>query len=102
MFHIKRLTGKWSTDTLDGRTRSLDVNHYAQVFASKQCFAKIYPMDSKGKDGDPLKVLCGEFIVPDNFTFDGLKEQGEENTDFMKHICKHNIDYYVIKLKFYQ
>ena len=49
MFEMKRLTGKWSTDTIDGRTKSLDGNRYAQIFANKQYFAKIYPMDSKGK-----------------------------------------------------
>ena len=95
MFEMKRLTGKWSTDTIDGRTKSLDGNRYAQIFANKQYFAKIYPMDSKGKAGDVLKIFCREFGIPDNLTFDGSKEQGEKNTEFMKQIRKHNIDYHI-------
>ena len=73
MFEIKRLTGKWSTDTIDGRTKSLDGNHYAQIFVNKQCFAKIYPMDSKGKAGNALLIFYREFGIPDNLTFDGSK-----------------------------
>ena len=95
MYEAKRLTGTWSTDTIDGRTKSLDGNRYAQIFANKQYFAKLYPMDSKGKAGDALKVFCREFGIPDNLTFDGSKEQGGKNTEFMKQINKHNIDYHV-------
>ena len=36
MFNKKTLTGAWSYDTLDGRTKSLDSDRYAQVFANKQ------------------------------------------------------------------
>ena len=73
MFTNKTLRGKWSTDTLDGRTKSLDGKKYAQVFSNKQYFAKIYPMDSKGKAGDALQVFCREFGVPESLTFYGSK-----------------------------
>ena len=58
MFQMKRLRGKWSTDTVDGRTLYLDGNRYAQIFANESYFAKIYPMDSKSKAGDAFKIFC--------------------------------------------
>ena len=70
MFHLKHLKGTWLTDTLDGRTKSLDGNRYAQVFANKQYFAKIYLMDSKSKAGDALKnsVASLEFRIHSSLT----------------------------------
>ena len=95
MFRRKTLDGKWSTDTLDGRVKSLDGNRYAQVFANKGYFSKIYPMDSKGKAGDALRLFCTEFGIPYDLTFDGSKEQTKKNTTFMKEIRKHGIDYHI-------
>ena len=60
---------------MDGRCISLDGNKYAQVFANERYFSKIYPMDSKKKVGEALKVFCREFGVPHDLTFDGSKEQ---------------------------
>ena len=97
MFHMKRLTGDWSTNTLDGRTKSLDGNRYAQVFASKNYFAKIYPMDSKAKAGDALKIFCREFGVPDTLFSDGSKEQMGKNTAFVNQVRKYNIKHHIIE-----
>lgn len=47
VYFNKTLTGEWSTDTIDDRTKSLDGDRYAQVYANKGYFAKIYPMDSR-------------------------------------------------------
>ena len=95
MFHRKTLNGQWSTDTMDGRCISLDGNKYAQVFANERYFSKIYPMDSKKKAGEALKVFCKEFGVPYNLTFDGSKEQCKKGTTFMKEIRKHEINYHI-------
>ena len=84
MYAKKTLIGKWSTDTVDGHTKSLDGNRYGQIFANKQYFSKIYPMDSKGKAGDALKVFCREFGIPEHLTFDGSREQCCKGTEFMK------------------
>ena len=94
-FGTKRLPGDWSTDTLDGRVVSRDGNKFAQVFANKGYFAHIYPMDSKSKAGDALRLFCAEFGVPDRLVFDGSKEQTGKNTEFMKQIRKNNIDFHV-------
>jgi hypothetical protein len=95
VFSRKTLSGDWSTDTMDGRVKSLEGNKYAQVFANKAYFSRIYPMDSKGKAGDALRLFCQEFGVPEKLTFDGSKEQTEKNTQFMKQIRTHNIDYHI-------
>ena len=84
MYHIKTLRGQWATDTIDGRTKSLDGNRYAQIFTSKQYFANLYPMDSKGRAGDALKIFCRKISVPESLTFDGSKEQNFKGTEFIK------------------
>ena len=65
MFERKALRGQCSTDTMDGRCKSLDGNRYAQVFANKDYFQRIYPMDSKKKAGDALRLFCQAFGVPE-------------------------------------
>ena len=95
VFTRKTLSGDWSTDTMDGRCKSLDGCRYAQVFANKGYFSRIYPMDSKRKAGDALRLFCQEFGVPERLTFDGSKEQCEKGTKFMKQIRRHDINYHI-------
>ena len=55
----KALAGKWYTDTMDGSVLSLDCNRYAQVISKNHgYFAKLYPMDSKGKADDTLRTFA--------------------------------------------
>jgi hypothetical protein len=95
VFTRKTLAGDWSTDTMDGRCKSLEGNRYAQVFANKAYFSRIYPMDSKSKAGDALRLFCQEFGVPEKLTFDGSKEQTGKGTEFMRQIRTHDISYHV-------
>ena len=95
VFSRKTLTGDWSTDTMDGRFKSLEGNRYAQVFANKGYFSRIYPMDSKKKAGEALRLFCQEFGVPERLTFDGSKEQCMKGTEFMKQVRRHDIQYHI-------
>ena len=95
-FDKPRLRGDWSTDTLDGRVVSKAGNRYGQVFANKSYFAAIYPMDSKGKAGEALRIFCQEFGVPYKLTFDGSQEHNGKRTEFMHQIRKNDIEYHVI------
>ena len=95
VFTRKTLAGDWSTDTMDGRSKSLEGNKYAQVFANKGYFSRIYPMNSKKNAGDALRLFCQEFGVPERLTFDGSKEQTMKGTEFMKQIRTHNIDFHI-------
>ena len=97
MFFRKTLAGIWSTDTMDGRIKSLQGNCYAQVFANKGYFSKVYPLGNKSEAGDALKTFCAEFGVPEKLVFDGSKEQTGKNTEFMKQIKKHGIDFHIAK-----
>ena len=102
MFYNKTLTGEWATDTIDGRTKSLDGNRYAQIFTNKNYYAKLYPMDSKGKAGDALRIFCREFGVPERLTFDGSGEQNGKDTEFMRQIRKHDISIHVTEPDLHQ
>ena len=83
-FQTKRLDGKWATDTMDGRVKSLDGNRYAQVFSNQNFFAKIYPMEKKSEAGEQLKQFIIDLGVPEHLTTDGSKEQTKKRTEFMK------------------
>ena len=80
---------------MDGRVKSLAGNRYAQVFANNAYFARIYPMDSKKKAGDALRLFCQEFGIPEDLTFNGSKEQNMKGTSFMHKVRTHNIKYHV-------
>ena len=77
---------------MDGRYKSHTRNKYVQVFANTGYFAKIYPMDSKAKSGDALRMFCQEFGVPEKLTFDGSREQTGKETTFIKEVRKQGID----------
>ena len=72
-------------------------NRYGQVFANKSYFAAIYPMDSKGKAGEALRIFCQDFGVPDKLTFDGSQEHNGKLTELIHQIRRNKIDYHVIE-----
>ena len=80
---------------MDGRCKSLDGNKYAQIFANDKYFAKPYPLDTKSKAGDALKMFCRDYGIPEHLTFDGSKEQVNAGTTFMKTIRHYNVDHYI-------
>ena len=49
---------------MDAICKSLEGNKYTQVFANKAFFSRIYPMDSKKKAGDALRLFFQELSVP--------------------------------------
>ena len=80
---------------MDGRCKSLRGNRYGQVFASKGYFSKIYPIETKGKAGDALRLFCQEFGVPESLTFDGSREQTGKKSQFMHQVQLHGIKYHI-------
>ena len=54
-------------------------------------------MISKKKADKALKVLCREFGVPYDITFDIFKEQCKKGTTFMKEVRNHDIKYRISK-----
>jgi Reverse transcriptase (RNA-dependent DNA polymerase) len=90
-----QLHGRFYCDTLFGRHKSLNGNTCAQVFANKSFFVVAYPMDTKAKAGAALREFISEYGVPELLTFDGAREQMGKNTEFMKTVKRHDIDYHV-------
>ena len=95
MYERPRFRGVIYTDTLNGRVTSLDGNRYAQVFATTDFFATVYPMDTKAKAGDALNEFITDFGVSDKVVMDGVSEQTGRKTMFMQQIRKHHIDFHV-------
>ena len=94
-FEQKQFRAHVYSDTLDGRTRSILGNRYGQVFATKDFFCEIYPIEKKNKAGDALKLFISDYGVMEFLTFDGSKEQTKPKTEFMRQIRKHGIKYHV-------
>ena len=92
MHSLRRLQGEWFTDTLFADVKLREGNTCAQIFANDSYFATIYPMDTKQKAGDALRVFCKEFGVPEQLRSDGAREMVGKKTEFMKQIRKHDID----------
>ena len=65
VFHNKRITVMWATDTMDSRVKSLDGNRYSQVFFNGTYFSEIYPMSKKSDAGQALKTFFMEPGVPE-------------------------------------
>ena len=53
-----------------------------QIFANESYFATFYPMDTKSKAGDALRVFCNEFGIPEKLVHDGAKEMTGNKTEF--------------------
>ena len=95
VFERPLLRGQFSTDTMDGRCKSLDGNKFAQVFATKDLFVTAYPMASKSSAGEGLRQFIHEYGRPEHLTFDGSREQCGRKTEFMKNVRKYSVDYHI-------
>ncbi len=81
-YNWKRLTGRFTTDTINADVKSLDGYKYAQAFTHKNGFAAIYPMEQLGglDTSEALKDFANVFGVPDFLTYDGAAPQTGRNT----------------------
>ena len=95
VFERPLLRGDFYTDTMDGRSKSLDGNRYAQIVANKDFFAVAYPMANKSSAGESLRRFIHEYGRPEKLTFDGSQEQCGRKTEFMANVRKYAIDYHV-------
>ena len=97
LYHLPSLPRDWYTYTLHGLTKSKAGNKNGRVFANNAYFAAIYPMDTKKKVGEALRVFCKEFGVPERLTMDGASDQVGQKSAFMKEVRKQGIDFQVIE-----
>ncbi len=95
VFERPLLFGDFYTDTMDGRSKSLDGNRYAQIIANKDFFAVAYPMTNKLSAGESLHRFIHEYGRPEKLTLDGSQEQCGRKTEFMANVRKYAIDYHI-------
>ncbi len=97
MFSVKRLNGKFATDTAYGKVKSLRGNIGSQLFSLKCGFKACYPLQKIDGNsvGDALTQFISDYGVPERLTFDGASVQTGPRTRFMDAICRYEIKYHV-------
>jgi hypothetical protein len=97
IFEIKRLNGKFATDTAYGKLRSLRSNVGSQLYSRKRGFKAAYPIQNVDGNhvGDTLTQFVSDFGAPEHLTFDGAAAQTGPKTNFMQAIRKYEIKYHV-------
>ena len=97
VFGVKRLNGKFATDTAYGKIKSLRGNVGSQIYSHKCGFKVAYPISRVDGNhvGDTLTQFIGDFGVPEQLTFDGASVQTGPKTRFMDAIRRYEIKYHV-------
>ena len=97
VFGVKRLNGKFATDTAYGKLRSLRSNIGCQVYSHKCGFKAAYPIQKIDGNhvGDTLTQFISDYGVPEHLTFDGASVQTGPKTRFMDAIRRYEIKYHV-------
>ena len=97
MFAVKRLNGKFSTDTAYGKVKSLRGNVGSQLFSHKCGFKACYPLQKIDGNsvGDALTQFISDYGVPERLTFDGASVQTGPKTRFMDAIRRYKIKYHI-------
>ena len=93
MYSVKRLNGKFATDTLWATVRSLRQNICAQVYSHKCGFQAAYVMTAATGDttGHSLLDFIHDFGAPEHLTFDGASVHVGPKTLFMKTVRRSRI-----------
>ena len=97
MYNIKRLDGKFATDTFYADMKSIHGNTYCQVYRHKVGFQACYPKVNAIGDslGETLDDFVHDFGAPSHLTFDGHQSQVGKKTRFFKGLRKYKIDHHV-------
>jgi hypothetical protein len=67
--------GRFSSDTMFAKTKSIRGHTMAQIFANDIDFTKLIPMKRKGEAGDSLLEFIHDVGIPSEIHMDGSKEQ---------------------------
>jgi hypothetical protein len=98
MFGIKRLNGKFATDTAYGKVRSLRSNVGSQTYSHECGFKVAYPVQKVDGNnvGDTLTQFVSDVGAPEHLTFDRAAVQTGPKTKFMLAIRRYEIKYHVL------
>ena len=93
IYSIKRLQGKFSTDTLYFKRKTLTGNIGCQLFSHKSGFTAVYPITKADGEqiGNSLRSFIADYGVPEHLIYDGAKVQVGRFTIFQKTINDHQI-----------
>ena len=84
MYNVKRLQGRFATDTFYLKSKSIYGNTYVQIYQHKNRFAACYLLTSV--KGDQIGKLLSDFIhdfgAREHLTFDGVQVQVERKIKF--------------------
>ena len=97
MFDIKRFSGKFGTDTIWSKMRSIMKNVASQIYTHKCGFNWLYHMQRANGEqvGHSLSAFISEFGAPDHLTYNGEAVQVDTDTSFMDTVRRAEIDYHV-------
>ena len=97
MYNVKRLRGRFATDTFYADMKSLHANTCCQIYSHKAGFQACYPKPNAKGDtlGETLDDFVHDFGAPEHLTFNGFSSQVGKNTKFHKGLRKYKIDYHV-------
>jgi hypothetical protein len=81
VFGVKRLNGKFATDTAYGKLRSLRSNIGCQLYSHKSGFKTAYPIEEIDGNhvGNALTQFINNYGAPEQLTFDGAAVQTGPN-----------------------
>ena len=96
-FGVRRLLGKFATDTFYSKTRSLRGNIAAQLFGHKCGLSAVYPIPKADNThvAQSLSSFITDFGVPENLTYDGAAVQVGRHTTFQNIIRTNDIKAHV-------
>ena len=96
-FGVRRLNGKFATDTLWAKALSLRGNVAAQIYSHKCGFKALYPISKADNEqvGYSLSKFVSEYGAPDHLTYDGAAVQVGRKTLFQDLLRRHEIKNHV-------
>ena len=84
---LKRLSARFYTDTLFGKSTSLQGNTCAQMFTDGESFIVAFPMRSKKDAGDALQKNCRDVGILNELHYDNAPEMTGHNTK-LQSLCR--------------
>ena len=97
MYDVKRLNGKFATDTLWGKVNSIRNNKASQIYSHKCGFKAVYHMKTANNEnvGQSLKDFIFDYGSPSHLTYDGAAVQVGSKTLFQETVRKADIKCHV-------
>ena len=96
-FGVRRLNGKFSTDTIWAKIKTLRRNVSSQIYSQKCGFNAVYHLESANGEnvGYNLSKFVSDYGAPEHLTFDGAVVQVDRNTNFQNTIRNNDIKSHV-------